>query len=230
MVRILQNNRVVLKILWFGAAGSGKTTTLDTLWKLSKSREDSDYEPEGDLTKIAMASGSTLYFDRTTLVSKKHSKVAFHCFTVAGQKRFSPLRKNIWEGTDGVIFVWDSQKSRWSDNIDSLTELIKLGGDTLIKKIPLIIQLNKQDLENTNTKAEIEEVLSEKKLLYGPEHELNTWNPPIIGSIALNNEDERNVYEIFNALAKRVTIYQVLGNGSAPKRQQVKLPNKVPDL
>ena len=67
-------------------------------------------------------------------------------YTVAGQRRFSPLRKKIFKGTDGVIFTVDSQTQFFEDNIESLKELKNVTRGKLIKEIPLIIMLNKQDL------------------------------------------------------------------------------------
>jgi len=63
MVRFTADHKVYIKILYWGMAGSGKTTIVDTLYRLTKEQKK-DIEPTGNLTKIAMASGSTLYFDR----------------------------------------------------------------------------------------------------------------------------------------------------------------------
>ncbi|MFX1554085.1 MAG: ADP-ribosylation factor-like protein, partial [Promethearchaeota archaeon] len=125
MVRFTADHKVYIKILYWGMAGSGKTTIVDTLYRYTKENEI-DIEPTGNLTKISMASGSTLYFDRGIFQSTKQQsrgKVFYHVYTVAGQRRFSPLRKKIFKGTDGVIFVVDSQTHFFEDNIESLKEL-----------------------------------------------------------------------------------------------------------
>jgi len=101
MVRYTNDGKVYIKILYWGMAGSGKTTILETLYKLTTENEK-DIEPFGDLTKIAKTSGATLYFDRCIFQSTKQKNrgtVFYHLYTVAGQKRFSPLRKKVFKDT-----------------------------------------------------------------------------------------------------------------------------------
>ncbi len=177
-----------------------------------------------------MASGSTLYFDRGIFQHKTQKAIFYHIYTVAGQRRFSPLRKQIYGGTDGVIFVWDSQKVRFEDNLESLRELKKLSEGRLIKQVPFLVMANKQDLENTMTKDEIIEVLRSEGLYYDVKNPLNLWNPQVYETVALK-ENYRNVYSVFSELARRTALYQVYGSGSAPvTEKKVKLSDKVPDF
>ena len=145
MVRFTADHDVYIKILYWGMGGSGKTTIVDTLYRLTR-EHNKDIKPAGTLTKIAMASGATLYFDRGVFQSTTQRKVFYHVYTVAGQSRFHLLRKKIFEGTDGVIFVVDSQTYFFEDNIESLKELKNITRDKLISEIPLIFMLNKQNL------------------------------------------------------------------------------------
>ncbi|KKM60802.1 hypothetical protein LCGC14_1538200, partial [marine sediment metagenome] len=88
MVRFTADHKVYIKILYWGMAGCGKTTIVDTLYRYTKENEK-DIEPTGNLTKISMASGSTLYFDRGIFQSTKQQsrgKVFYHVYTVAGQR------------------------------------------------------------------------------------------------------------------------------------------------
>jgi signal recognition particle receptor subunit beta len=215
MVRV-SDNKVFIKILYWGSAASGKTTAVDTLYHLTESQK-MDVKPCGNLVKIAMASGSTLYFDRGVFQSTKKDSIFFHCYTVAGQARFSPLRKKIFMGTDGVIFVFDGQRDRWEDNVESLKELKSVAGDDLIAKIPLIVMLNKVDLENVLTIQEIEELLTQEGLMFPSGHDLNMWNPLIYPSIAIM-PTAQNVYRAFTECARRTGLYQTFGQGSAPKK------------
>jgi len=52
------------------------------------------------------------------------------------------------EKTDAVIFVVDSQIRFFEDNIEFILELKSIANDRLIKGIPFIIMLNKQDLKD----------------------------------------------------------------------------------
>ena len=194
--------------------GSGKTTIVDTLYKLTKD-EKKDIEPTGNLTKIAMASGSTLYFDRGIFQSTKQNKVYYHVYTVAGQSRFSPLRKKIFKGTDGVIFVVDSQTHFFEDNIESLKELKNITRGKLIKEIPMITMLNKQDLNEVIGEEDFKQVLKEEKLWFEPDHELYIWNPIIYKSCALWDK-HKEIYRSFSECARRTGLYQIYGDGKAP--------------
>ncbi len=230
MVRINKTGEVYIKMLFWGPAGSGKTTAVDTLYRLSRERNNDEIEPTGTLTKIAMASGSTLYFDRGIFQSKKQRKIFYHVYTVAGQARFSPLRKKIFVGTDGVVFVFDAQRSRLEDNIESLKELKNVAENKLVSVLPLLIMLNKQDLPDTFKKAEVQEILEGEGLYFDNDNPLSQWNPIIYETIALYDQ-ATNIFQVFNELARRTSLYQVLGNGKAPELgQHVSLPKDVPDL
>jgi GTPase SAR1 family protein len=205
MVRLTADDKVYIKILYWGMAGSGKTTILDTLYRLTK-EEQKDITPTGNLTKISKASGATLYFDRGIFQSTKQTKVFYHVYTVAGQGRFSPLRKKIYNGTDGVIFTVDSQTHFLEDNIESLIELINISRGELIKKIPLIVMLNKQDLKNVIDVEVFKQVLKEEKLWYEPDHELYNQNPLIYETCALY-ETRKNIYHSFYECVRRLLIF-----------------------
>ena len=212
IVRLTANNKAYIKILYWGMAESGKTTIVDTLYRLTKESEK-DIVPIGDLTKISMASGATLYFDRGTFQStnqKSKRNVTFHVYTVAGQKRFSPLRKKIFEGTDGVIFTVDSQTYLFEDNIESLKELKQTARGKLIKEIPLIVMLNKQDLKDVIGKEDFKHVLKDEKLWYEPDHELYNRNPIIYKTCALYKK-RKDIYRSFSECARRTKNYENYG-------------------
>jgi len=206
MVRFTEDNKTHIKILYWGMAGSGKTTIVDTIYRYTKENE-MDIEPTGNLTKIAMASGSTLYFDRAGFQSTKHSsrKVIYQVYTVAGQKRFSPLRTKIFKGTDGVIFTVDSQTHLFEDNIESLKELKHVARGKLLKEIPLVVMLNKQDLKEVIGKEDFIPILKDEKLWHEPGHEFHDKNPLIYSTCALYDQ-RKNVYRSFSECARRIEI------------------------
>jgi signal recognition particle receptor subunit beta len=228
MVRYTEDKKIYIKILYWGCAAGGKTTAVDTLYHLC-SEQQMDVIPTGTLKKIAMASGSTLYYDRGIFQNKREKSLFLHVFTVAGQTRFSHTRKIIFEDTDGVIFVADSQRSRLQDNIDSLKELKKVAEGKLINSIPLLVMLNKRDLDDIISLEEWENVMREAGLYYEHTDPLSEWNPIIYESIALPN-NAQNVYRIFSECARRCVMYTVYGDGKAPEKKKVKLPSDVPEL
>ena len=202
------------KILYWGPYKAGKTTIVETLHQLT-TEEDMDITAIEDIQKTSMAGGSTLYFDKTTFRSNKQKGVFYEVYTTAGRKRFSPLRKKIFRGTDGVIFVIDSQKSSWDDNLSSLKELIEVTSSNLIKKIPLIVMLNKKDLPDTVQVDDVKEILSENGLIFDQKNPLFKWNPIIYESVGLY-EKQKNVYTAFVECARRVILYSIYGSGYAP--------------
>ncbi len=207
MVRFTADHKIYIKILYWGMAGSGKTTIVDTLYRLTKEQKK-DIEPTGELTKISMASGSTLYFDRGIFQSTKQQKVFYHVYTVAGQNRFSPLRKKIFKGTDGVIFVVDSQTRLFEDNIESLKELKNITRGSLLKEIPLIVMLNKQDLREVIEEDDFKDVLREEKLWFEPDNEYHLQNPIIYKTCALYDQ-HKDVYRSFSECARRTVLINI---------------------
>jgi len=201
MVRITHDNNKYVKILYWGMGGSGKTTILDTLYRLTR-EENKDITPRGTLHKISAPSGSTLYFDRVIFHSTKVNKVYYHVYTVGGLSRFYPLRKKIFKGTDAVIFVVDSQSQFFEDNIKSLKELKRITGEKLVRVIPMIIMLNKQDLEDKIEKEDLKQVLREEKLWYEPEQDHLNWNPMFFNTCALY-EKRKNIYGSFIECVKQ---------------------------
>ena len=229
MVRFTADHKVYIKLLYWGMGGSGKTTIVDTLYRLTQEQQI-DIEPTGNLTKIAMASGSTLYFDRGIFQSTKQRKVFYHVYTVAGQSRFSPLRKKIFSGTDGVILVVDSQTHLFEDNIESLKELKSITGDKLIKEIPLILMLNKQDLTEVIDEEDFKQILKDEKLWFEPNNKLYIWNPIIYKTCALFDL-RKDVFRSFSECARRTGLYQIYGDGKAPIGDNyLKVSKELPEL
>ncbi|MEJ2296360.1 MAG: ADP-ribosylation factor-like protein [Candidatus Lokiarchaeota archaeon] len=215
---LYKDGKVYLKIVYWGMAGSGKTTILKTLYKLTKENKK-DIVPIGDLQIIQKESGATLYFDRGLFQSTKQRQVFYRVFTVAGQTSFSPLRIKIFnrdeDKTDAVIFVADSQTKYLEDNIESLLELKNVSKNRLIDEIPLIIMLNKQDLKHTITSDSFIQVLKNEKLWYSPDKKLHIWNPLIYDTCALYDQ-QKDIYRSFHECCRRTALYQIYGDGKAP--------------
>ncbi|MFO8018316.1 MAG: GTPase domain-containing protein [Promethearchaeia archaeon] len=212
---------MLIKLLYWGMVSSGKTTAVDTLYNLTKEEEGKDMFPVSDLTKISMKSGATLYFDRGVFQSHKLDKLKFHIYTVAGQKQFSPLRHRVFKGTEGVIYMVDSQVQKFEDNIEALLELKRVSKGRLIKEIPLVVMLNKQDLDDVIEKRNIRHILKEEGLWYEPDDPLATWNPPIYETCALFDK-RKNIYRSFSDLARRTYLYKTYGEGKAPTKKPKK--------
>ncbi len=217
MVQI-KDNEIYIKIVYWGMYASGKTTILDTLYSLAKEKKK-DIVPKENLTKIESSSGSTLYFDKGIFQSKKQKRVYYIVYTVAGQKSYSKLRKKVYEGVDGIIFVADSQRKYIDENIEYLKELKSVATSKLIEEIPLIVMLNKQDLSDAITTDEFQKILQEEKLWYEENSPLSTWNPRVFPTCALPSK-ARNIYKAFYECSRRTVLYQIYGDGRAPNKSK----------
>ena len=218
-----KNGNIYLKIVYYGMAGSGKTTILETLYELTK-EGNREIVPVGNLQKIDRASGATLYFDRGIFQSTKQKKIYYRVFTVAGQKGFTSLRIKVFnkldEKTDAVIFVVDSQIKFFEDNIEFLLELKSIANDKLIKDIPFIIMLNKQDLKEIIDENDFIQILKKEKLWLEPDHTLFIWNPLIYKTCALYDQ-QKDVYRSFYEIARRTVLYHIYGDGKAPVDKKI---------
>lgn len=225
---LYKDGKIYLKIVYWGMGGSGKTTILKTLYRITKESKK-DIVPVGELQIIEKASGATLYFDRGLFQSTKQREVFYRTYTIPGQKAFTPLRKKIFvkknDKTDAVIFVVDSRIKSLEDNIESLMELKEMANDRLIKEIPMIVMLNKQDLDDIIDEKEFIAILKKEKLWFDSGNELSLWNPLIYTSCAIY-EQKKDVYLSFRECARRAVLYHVYGEGKAPKEVDIYQENQ----
>ena len=210
---------MITKITYWGMASSGKTTIVDTLHKLT-TEEEKDIIPRGELIKIAKDSGATLYYDRGYFHSRQNDLILYNVQTVAGQKSFGPIRKSVFKGTNGVIFVVDSQTKYLEDNIEYLKELKSITKDKIITEIPLIVMLNKKDLAETIGVDDFIQILKEEKLWYEPSDNLVVWNPILYETCALYDQ-RKDFYRSFHEIIRRTTLYRTIGNGKAPQKENI---------
>jgi signal recognition particle receptor subunit beta len=154
MAELNENERkIVVKIVYYGPALSGKTTNLMQLHDRLNPRHRSDlmsFETRGD---------RTLFFDLLPLMVRSEGdfKIKLKLFTVPGQVAHDATRKAVLSRTDGVVFVADSVRDQSTSNFESFDNLEKnaarVGLD--FDSLPLVIQFNKRDLENILPEKEI---------------------------------------------------------------------------
>ena len=146
------------KLVYYGAGLGGKTTNLEKVYELTPNK--------GKMISLATESDRTLFFDflPLDLGTVRGFKTRFHLYTVPGQVFYDASRKLILRGVDGVVFVADSQPERMDANIESIENLeenMKEHGYDLMK-IPYVLQLNKRDLPNVLSVAELAKELRRK--------------------------------------------------------------------
>jgi len=131
---------IMFKLVWWGPAMSGKSTSVRYLFK--------HYNRLDYLKSIETGAGRTLFFDFGELTFNKGNwKIQINIWSSTGQNFYAETRPTVLNGTDGIIFVVDSQKNLIQENIESWNELQQLLGNK-ISKIPIIFCLNKWDLQD----------------------------------------------------------------------------------
>lgn len=136
--------RMVLKLVYYGPAMSGKTTNLLTLHDLLPQ------QGRGELMVLDTADDRTIFFDLLPffITAPSGLKIKLKVFTVPGQVKHDATRKAVLQRADGVVFVADSQLCEQANNSASFANLeqnLALVGQD-IETIPLVIQFNKRDL------------------------------------------------------------------------------------
>jgi len=146
------------KIVYYGPGLGGKTTNLQYIYKRV------DPKARGKFISLATETERTLFFDFLPLElgTIRGFKTRFHLYTVPGQVFYEASRKLILKGSDGVVFVADSQVERMESNIESMQNLEKHLREQGFnpEKVPLVIQYNKRDLPNILTIEELQEALN----------------------------------------------------------------------
>ncbi|KAJ3452622.1 adp-ribosylation factor [Anaeramoeba flamelloides] len=131
-----------MRLLMLGLDAAGKTTVLYKL-KLGQS-----------VTTIP-----TVGFNVETV---QYKNVKFNVWDVGGQEKIRPLWRHYFTGTQGLIFVVDSNDRARID--EARNELHKIISDREMRESLLLVFANKQDLPNVMTPAEITERLELHKL------------------------------------------------------------------
>jgi len=174
------------KIVYYGPGLCGKTTNIQHVFNKVAP------ETKGKLITLATEMDRTLFFDFLPLElgMVKGFKTRFHLYTVPGQVYYDASRKLILRGVDGVVFVADSQTSRFDANIESLYNLHDNLEEYKLKldEIPYVIQYNKRDMPDIIALPDLEQ-------------ELNPDGYPSMEAVAINGV---GVFDTLKAVAKGI--------------------------
>ena len=145
------DKEVNIKIVYFGPALSGKTTSLKALFN--------HFGKKDEVFSIENTIGRTLFFDYGIILFQNSDwKLKIHTYSTTGQDFYLVTRPVTLSGIDGLIFVADSQKSVYERNIISWNELNTYYNEEFIH-MPKIVAFNKQDLtEKFNTLMFLNEI------------------------------------------------------------------------
>jgi signal recognition particle receptor subunit beta len=149
---------ITLKIVYYGPGLCGKTTNLEHIYAKANP------EKRGKLLTVATETDRTLFFDflPMELGTILGMKLRVQLYTVPGQVFYDATRRIVLRGSDGIVFVADSQKLMADANWESLENMKKnlVLNSMDPNELPLVFQYNKQDLPNLSTEEELEETLN----------------------------------------------------------------------
>ena len=142
-------NEVTVKLVYYGPGLCGKTTNLEKIYANPK------LDNKGKMISMSTETDRTLFFDfmPMELGTIAGQKVRVQLYTVPGQVFYDATRKLVLRGSDGVVFVADSQQSMHESNLDSLENLrtnLKLNRLDP-EKVAMVFQYNKRDLPNIDS-------------------------------------------------------------------------------
>ncbi len=176
-----------LKIVFFGPAMSGKTTSIRWLF--------STFECADDLTSIENTVGRTMFCDFGTIPFSLGDNwtINTHIWSATGQDFYRSTREVVLVGCDGIVFIADSQEHLLDENLASWRELVDLLSEEE-RPLPVVICLNKQDLPT----AVDEERL--RKHLNVPS------SVPVLHSIAMNGHNIMEAFQLLFQNAMRASV------------------------
>jgi signal recognition particle receptor subunit beta len=145
--------RIIVRIVYDGLAGAGKTTNLRQLCRFfTPVRRGEIYTPEE-------AGGHTMYFDWLQFEGGIVAGHRLRCelVTVPGEAELESRRTRILDTADGIVFVCDTSKR----DLAAMRERLALVRSRVqgVLSVPLILQANKQDAPGAMSIAELAEAL-----------------------------------------------------------------------
>jgi mutual gliding-motility protein MglA len=183
-------NTLAVKIVYYGPGLSGKTTNLKYI------HDKIDPAARGQLISLENEQERTYFFDLLPIRAGYIGffKITFQLMTVPGQVYYEASRKNVLIGTDGIVFVADSQVPLLDANLESLEGLRRNFQDQKVDfvQVPVVFQYNKRDLDNLIPVETLNNLLNPRRL-------------PFVEAAAVNG---LGVFETLKEIA-RITVPRV---------------------
>lgn len=139
------NNQLYFKLLFFGTALAGKSTSLKWLYD---NVIPSEMKTTRNMRSVNTSFGQTMLFDFVPI--KVSNNINFRCFTATGQDYYASTRRLLFQDVDGIFFVIDSQKEELEHNKEFVDEFLKHMDHFNLnqEKVTIVVLCNKQDLSN----------------------------------------------------------------------------------
>jgi signal recognition particle receptor subunit beta len=136
-------NEILLKVVYIGCAGSGKTTNIQSIYKQTSGELSSRFF---DLHKVRTP---TPYFDFLPIsLGEVHAQpIRLHLYTLPGIPMWPTLTRQILSGCDGLVWVVDSRSDFLERNEIQMQAMQNRLAEVQINldEVPLVIQFNHRD-------------------------------------------------------------------------------------
>lgn len=154
------NGKIYFKVLFFGTALAGKTTSLHWIYK---NIIPSTMKTTESIRSVNTSFGQTMLFDFIPI--KLSEDINFRLFTATGQDYYAGTRKLLFKDIDGVFFVVDSQKKELEHNKEFVNEFNQHMTHFNLheNEVKIIILYNKQDLSDIYPKDYLSQKLQLKQ-------------------------------------------------------------------
>ena len=153
---------IAAKIVFYGPGLSGKTTTLKRIYETVKP------SLRGELMTLPTEADRTLFFDFLPVRVERVGDYALRLalYTVPGQVFYNATRKLVLQGSDGVVFVADSNPGAQDSNRESMANLEENLAEQgiALDSFPLVLQYNKRDLQNAVPMAQMRAALNKRSV------------------------------------------------------------------
>lgn len=139
-----RSRQIHFKVVYYGAALSGKTTNIKYIFQRV------DPKRRSELVSLQTHEDRTLYFDFLQLEMGKICGFTpvMQLYTVPGQSYYQTSRRLVLRYADAVVFVVDSHPAKLSENRLAWQELFEFMADLnlMCEDVAIAIQYNKRDL------------------------------------------------------------------------------------
>jgi signal recognition particle receptor subunit beta len=174
------------RIVYWGVEGAGKTTNLRAVF--AKLRPDH----RGKIRQVPSRLDPTVAFAvlPISLGDIAGIRTQIELIAVPGGEEQAPMRKQLLDQVDGVVFVVDADPARADANVASLAELrgaLSAYGRGLAD-VPLVVQYNKRDLADPYALEDLH-------------RKLDPRGAPVFEAVA---SEGRGVLETLSTISKRV--------------------------
>ncbi|MFZ5892928.1 MAG: GTP-binding protein [Myxococcota bacterium] len=145
----------VVRVVYDGPGYAGKTTNLQRICdQIPTTKRSEMYTP-------AALKGRTMFFDWLEVDGPKQNKrsLKFQLISVPGQIERNYRRRPLVEMADVVVFVCDSSPPQVNDTLRTFARL-RNSMRARTTPVPLVVQVNKQDVEGALSPKEMRKRLS----------------------------------------------------------------------